>query len=108
MKQNDFTTLTVILCLVLALAFDVVFYSYNAIEKIRDKNWIDSHKGLIQIFNSFPVTFLSIAIVINTRNWNYYYLKIKEAAFVNSLSTEFLSPIAEKAQENMVKNFHKK
>ena len=58
--------------------------------------------------NELPVTFLSIAIVINTRNWNYYYLKIKEAAFVNSLSTEFETPIAEKAKENMVKNYHKK
>jgi hypothetical protein len=46
--------------------------------------------------------------VINTRNWNYYYLKIKEAAFVNSLSTEFQTPVAEKAQENLVENYHKK
>jgi len=58
--------------------------------------------------NELPVTFLSIAIVINTRNWNYYYLKIKEAAFVNSLSTEFETPIAEKSKENMVNNYHKK
>jgi hypothetical protein len=83
-------------CLVLGLFFDVVFYTYNAIEKVRDDEWKTAHYGLGQILNEMPVTFLSIAIVINTRNWNYYYFKIKEAAFINYLSTEFETPVAEK------------
>ena len=102
MKQNDITILAMMVNLVLGLFFDVVFYTYNAIEKVKDTEWKTAHYGLGQILNEMPVTFLSIAIVINTRNWNYYYLKIKEAAFINHLSTEFETPVAEKRQEDTV------
>jgi hypothetical protein len=46
MKQNDFTILAMICCLVLGLAFDVVFYSFNAMQKNHDEQWDNDHFGL--------------------------------------------------------------
>jgi hypothetical protein len=35
-----------IACLVLGLAFEAVFYSFNAVEKQHDQSWKTHHRGL--------------------------------------------------------------
>ena len=35
-----------------------------------------------------PVTFLSLAVVINLRNWIYYYIKIGEMVYLSDESIE--------------------
>ena len=60
----------------------IVFFVMNTIEfGIKDfPGFTDSFEQIVIIL---PVIFLSIAVVINVRNWIYYLMKIGEMAYIN-------------------------
>ena len=67
----------------------IVFFVMNTIEfGIKDfPGFTDSFEQIVIIL---PVIFLSIAVVINVRNWIYYLMKIGEMAYINQQEPELL------------------
>jgi hypothetical protein len=64
------------------------FFTVNATEDRHESNSdrtdADDHFPPIMIVALYlPIVFLTVAIMINLRNWIYYYLKIGEMAYHN-------------------------
>ena len=87
-KQNDMYMLAVIICLIFCLLADIIFDIYNAISKTKDLCWCQDWQYLSDIFATLPAVCLSVAILVNLRNWVYYYIKIEEASSVIMMNKE--------------------
>ena len=79
-RNSNFVLLTMILCLTLNMAANVVFFSMNTIEYNPKNNFHGYPKTEWQIIKVLPITFLSMAVVINVRTWVYYHMRIGELA----------------------------
>ena len=79
-KFNDKILLSMIACLNLELISKVFFYSVNAYEITRDTD-AKAFPPIMIISLILPILFLSMAILINLRNWFYYYIKIGDMAY---------------------------
>jgi hypothetical protein len=60
-----------------------VFFFVNVLEFSPGGTLFCPNKGELNIIVVLPVVFLSVAVVINLRNWIYYYIKIGEMAYKN-------------------------
>ena len=60
-----------------------VFFLVNVLEFSPGGTLFCPNKGELNIIVVLPVVFLSVAVVINLRNWIYYYIKIGEMAYKN-------------------------
>jgi uncharacterized membrane protein len=72
----------------------LAFFIMNVFEFRPRPNTDNSDEGgfkqsIINIMIVLPVGFFSLAVVINLRNWIYYYIKIGEMAFLNGDSEKF-------------------
>ena len=56
------------------------FYDWKWANLPNGVMWSDNHQILQTVFMYMPVTFLSMGITINVRNWLYYYIKVSEMA----------------------------
>ena len=84
-RNNDSFMLAMIFILTLEVLSKGFFYIFN----FYDWKWADLKTGCMWSVNHLvlqtvcmymSVTFLSIGITINVRNWLYYYIKINEMA----------------------------
>jgi len=83
-KLKDKAMLGMIMFLNLELISKIMFYAINAngvSPKHRDDDDYEINPVLSITTLVMPVQFLSIAIIINLRNWIYYHIKIGEMAF---------------------------
>jgi hypothetical protein len=83
-KLKDKAMLGMICFLNLELVSKIIFYSLNAATVSPahryDNDWhINPVVDIVTLV--LPVQFLSIAIIINLRNWIYYHIKIGDMAF---------------------------
>lgn len=54
------------------------FYDWYKTDLANGIMWSEDHKFEETVFMFLPVTFLSMGITINVRNWLYYYMKVNE------------------------------
>lgn len=84
-KFNDKVMLSMIFFLNLELMSKIFFYTLNAHQDEKGSNKDDEKSSpIVTISLILPIVFLSIAIIINLRNWIYYFVKIGDMAFHTS------------------------
>ena len=66
--------------MVLVMISKGIYHAFNAYDAKHPGYW-QSHLATFNIVSFLPTSMLSIACSINVRNWMYYFIKIKEAAY---------------------------
>jgi hypothetical protein len=78
-SYNDKYTLAMIVFMILVMLTKCFYYSINAINA-KIGFW-QSHIKMYNILKFLPIIMMSMTCSINVRNWIYYFIKIKEAAY---------------------------
>lgn len=81
-KWNEKMILCMVTLLNLSLLAKVFFYIFNAYFDHRQDPTADNvPTWWFTIITFLPVIFLTMAVLVNLRNWVYYFIKIGEMAF---------------------------
>ena len=80
--------LVMVIFMALVMISKCIWHTFNAYNALHPDYW-PSHMIAYNIISFLPSSMLSIACSINVRNWIYYFLRIKEAAYARKTSLEY-------------------
>ena len=91
-----------IIFMVLVMVSKCIWHAFNAYNALHPDYW-HSNPILYNVLGFIPSSMLSIACSINVRNWIFYFIRIKEAAFARKRSLEY-----DEQNEQRLQSFHKR
>lgn len=94
--------LAMIVFMALVMISKCIYHSFNAYNAKHTTFW-DDNQVLFNILSFLPNDMLSIACSINVRNWMYYFIKIKEAAYARKRLEEY-----DEHNDQKLASFHKR
>jgi len=76
-KCTEKIMMIMMVCLVMHLVSKIIFYMYTGL-KVGE---LVKYKFVITVFQIMPIFFLSVAIILNLRNWAFYNIRIGEMVY---------------------------
>ena len=91
-----------VIFMALVMIFKCIWHAFNAYNALHPNYW-QRHLVAYNILSFLPSSMLSIACSINVRNWIFYFIRIKEAAYARKRSLEY-----DELNEQRLQSFHKR